>query len=230
MLGVGLVAGRAGDPDVHGGERAGLHQRVRDVVAVADVGHGDVLELAEVLLQREQVGERLARMVVIGQRVDHRHRRRGGDRFDVRLRERADDDRRAVGGQDARRVGDRLAAAELELVGAQHDRHRPEPVDGRLDRDARARRRLGEVARDRLAAQRLVPAARPPLHRGGELEQLLELTRAQVGDAQQVLGVCGSQGGSSGSPLTLRKARRVRSGRTCSGDRRDHGRARSRRS
>ena len=67
---------------------------------------------------------------------------------------------RAVGGQHARGVGDRLAAAELELVGAEHDRQRAEPVHRRLDRDARAGRRLGEVARDRLAAQGR--RARPP--------------------------------------------------------------------
>ena len=45
-----------------------------------------------------------------------------GERLDIALGERADDDRLAVGGQHAGGVGDRLAAPELELVGAQHDR------------------------------------------------------------------------------------------------------------
>ena len=132
---------------------------------------GQPAEVAEALAQREQVGERLARVMVVGQRVDDRHARGGRHLLDVALRERADDDRRAVGGHHARGVGDRLAAPELELVGPQHDRQAAEPVHGGLERDARARGRLGEVARHGGAGERVVPAVRVLLHRRREVEQ-----------------------------------------------------------
>ena len=57
-------------------------------------------------------------------------------------------DRRAVAGEHARGVLERLAAAELQLVGAEHDRQHAEPVDRGLQRDARARGRLLEEAGD----------------------------------------------------------------------------------
>ena len=74
-VGAREVGRRAGDGDVHTGQRAGLEQRVGDVVAVADVGEAQAVELPEALLQGEQVGERLAWMVVVGQQVDDRDRR-----------------------------------------------------------------------------------------------------------------------------------------------------------
>ena len=118
--GVRLVARRRGDRDLHAGEGAGLDERVRDVVAVADVREPKAGE-ADRVTDGEQVGERLAGMVVVGEGVHHRHGRRFGELLDVAVRERADDDRVAVRRQRARRVGDRLAAAELELVGAEDD-------------------------------------------------------------------------------------------------------------
>ena len=58
-----LVPRRAGDPHLdprHGPEQG---QRAGDVVAVAHIGDDEALEPPEALLQRQQVGERLAGMV-----------------------------------------------------------------------------------------------------------------------------------------------------------------------
>ena len=67
-------------------------------------------------LERENVGQNLAGMLVIGQRVDRRDAGEFGELLDIALRERADD--RAVDhpAQHARGVLDRLAAAELNVV------------------------------------------------------------------------------------------------------------------
>ena len=70
---VELVARRAtrptsSTPDERGAER----ERRGDVVAVADVRDAPALEVAEVLAQREEVGERLARVRAVGQQVDDR--------------------------------------------------------------------------------------------------------------------------------------------------------------
>ena len=46
---------------------------MRHVVAVADVGEADLLQIAEALLQGEVVGQRLAGMLQVAERVDHRN-------------------------------------------------------------------------------------------------------------------------------------------------------------
>ena len=115
---VGLVARRGGDGDVDAGERAGLHEAVGDVVAVAEVGEAEARERAEVLLQGQQVGERLARVVAVGERVDHRDRRGGREAADVVVGEGADDEGAGVAADDPGGVLDGLAPAELELVGS----------------------------------------------------------------------------------------------------------------
>ena len=89
-------------------------------------------------------------MVLVGERVDDRDGRPARELLDGLLGERADDDRGHVAGQRAGRVGDRLAAAELQLLRRQRDRRRSEPRRRGRERDARPRRRLLEDAGDRL--------------------------------------------------------------------------------
>ena len=64
---------RRGDPHLDPGQGAEDRQRAGDVVAVADVGELQALEAAEALLQRQQVGQRLAGVMGRGERVYHRH-------------------------------------------------------------------------------------------------------------------------------------------------------------
>ncbi len=66
-----VEAVRAGEPDVHAQHRGDLRERTSDVVEVADVCHGLAGERPETLLHRERVGERLERVRVVGQHVDH---------------------------------------------------------------------------------------------------------------------------------------------------------------
>ena len=116
------------------------------------------------LTQRQQVGKRLAWMVLVGQRVDHGHGRGIGELLDRPLRERPDRDRLHVAREHAGRVGDRLAAAELELVGPQRERQRAEPVRSRLEGHACPCRRLLEEARERLAREARRRSAWAVLH------------------------------------------------------------------
>ena len=107
------------------------------------------------LAQRQAVGQRLARVLVVGQRVDHvQPRRRGGELLEQPLRERPDDDRVDPALEVARDVGDRLAAAERG-VRLQRDHVAAELADGDLERRARAQRRLLEQHRDVPAAERV---------------------------------------------------------------------------
>ena len=70
-----------------------------------------------------------------GEPVDHRHRRALGELDDRLVRARPDHDRVQVAREDPRGVRDRLAAAELELVGAQRQRVGPELGDPDPERD-----------------------------------------------------------------------------------------------
>ena len=72
---VGAVAVGVGEADLHAHGRADERERVVDVVAVADEREDHPLEAGQALLDREQVGQRLAGMLAQGQAVDHRDRR-----------------------------------------------------------------------------------------------------------------------------------------------------------
>ena len=72
MAGSGSKPCRRADHDVHAGERPGFHQRVRDVVAVADVGDAGALEAPEPLPDGQEIGQGLAGMMVVGEGVDDR--------------------------------------------------------------------------------------------------------------------------------------------------------------
>ena len=131
--------------------------RVRHVArAVADERDGFAFDRAALLLKRENVRENLARMLVVGQRVDGRDAGKFRELLHVALRERADD--RAVdhAAQDARRVLDRLAAAKLDVRRAQKHRLPAEFADADLERQPRARGLLGKHQRPRLAGERLL--------------------------------------------------------------------------
>ena len=52
---------------------AGDHQRLCDVIAIADVSQLQAIRLAEVFGNRENIGHRLTGVVVVGQAIDHGH-------------------------------------------------------------------------------------------------------------------------------------------------------------
>ncbi len=76
-------------------------------------------ESPQLLAQRQHVGQRLARMLLVGERVDDvQARRRGGELAQPRLRERAHDRAAHPALEVARDVVDRLAAAERDVAPA----------------------------------------------------------------------------------------------------------------
>ena len=206
-LRVGLVLRRAGDHDVEAGERSRFEQRVGDVVAaVADEREPPAFQVAEDLRDRQHVCECLARVVLVRERVHHRHRRPACELVDRLLRERADDDRRAVAGERSGGVGDRLAAPELQLLRRQRHRRCTETRGSRGERDAGSRRRLVEDAGDRLPVQRALAVVRLRPKRLGEREQLGERVGCEIGDAGEVARVNGV--GALGAHTPARRDRR----------------------
>jgi hypothetical protein len=80
------------DTDGQARQRPGQQQRMRDVVAVADVGERPPRQLPEGLTHGQEVGQRLARVLVIGQGVDDRDGRPFGELLEAGLGEGADHD------------------------------------------------------------------------------------------------------------------------------------------
>ena len=120
---VELVGVGRRDDDVAARDHGGADERAADVVGVADVGQAQAAQVgAEALAQRQQVGERLARVMVVGEAVDHGHARELGELVDVGLRVRADHDRVEVAREHHRGVAHGLAAAELQLALRQVER------------------------------------------------------------------------------------------------------------
>src|SRR5229473_1559186 len=88
---------------MHAEPRGKINQRVTNVVAVADISQLESLQRAEFFLQREIVGERLARMKPVGKRVDHRNVGGGSHFVEYALLVHAGDDAvRATSAMDSR--------------------------------------------------------------------------------------------------------------------------------
>ena len=85
------------------------------VGAVADVGERAAGQRAEALGHRLQVGEDLAGVELVGQRVDHRDGGRRRQLLDPLLARGAPGDRGDLPGQHPADVGDGLAAADVRL-------------------------------------------------------------------------------------------------------------------
>jgi hypothetical protein len=136
-----LIALRARDPNVHSRHRAREDVRVAHVrFAVAEEAHREPLRRSLVLADRQQVGEELARVEVVAQRVDDGHARALGHLLKARLGVGAPHDRGHLALEDARRVGRRLLTAELARRGRDDQGASAEIGDAHRERDARTRR------------------------------------------------------------------------------------------
>ena len=138
-------------PAVAPAEQVGVRHVAR---AVAEEGDGEPGEVAAVLADREQVGEELAGVEVVAQRVDDRDAvvpaaisSRPG------LGVGAPDDRRDLAVEHARGVGTAVSLPPSWLLAVEMiERHAAELGDADGERHARAGRRLVEDDRDGLRA------------------------------------------------------------------------------
>ena len=174
---------------MHAHHHRRLGQRGRDVVAIAHVGDGASGQGAEGLLQRQQVGHGLARVLFVGEGVDHVQARRGrGKLFEHLLREGANDDGIHPAFEVARDVGRRLASAE-RYVGGDQNGIRTQLPHCDLEGHARAQRRLVEQQRDLAPGKRRLGAASAGgaglLHPRGLRQARRQLRGGQIGQRQK---------------------------------------------
>ena len=188
-VGTGLVALGRAHHDVQAGGGAGEQPGVAHVAgAVADEGGREPGEAALVLADGEQVGEQLAGVEVVGERVDHRHAGVGGHRVDLALGAGAPDDDRRLPAEHPGDVLDRLALADAGEAAVDGHGVPAQLGDAGAERRLGAQRLLVEDHRDGArAAQRLL-LVRRPLELGGEGQHLGLLGRGEVVVAEEVPG------------------------------------------
>ena len=147
---------------MHAAQGAALEVGVGHVVAVAHIGELEALKLLAVFRDGEEVGQDLAGMVGIGQRVDDRHIGAGSDLFDLGLGKRAQHDAVVEVLKHLYGVLNRLAARESRVVVGHNAGVGAQTIGADLERVARAQRRLLHDDSDGLAGKRrLVDAGGP---------------------------------------------------------------------
>ena len=139
---------------------------------VTEERDGEPGEFALVFLNGLQVGEQLARVELVAQRVDNRNARAIGHFFETGLRERAPHNRGDLAFEHACRVGDALFAGELTVTSLNDKWLTAEVGDADGETHARARRRLVEDDRDRLRAVERAVREAVRLDLGCECEHL----------------------------------------------------------
>ncbi len=151
-----------------------LEPGVEHVVTVAHPGDLERVEVAPRAPQGVEVGEDLAGVGEIGERVDHRHPRVRGQLLDHAVREGARDDQVAHAGEHARDVLQALAAALAHLDRAQVHDVAAQLVHADGERHPGAERRLVEHQCGGLAGERArrLRGAAPLAQRVGAVEQL----------------------------------------------------------
>ena len=188
-----------GQPDLHAEGGADECQGVEDVVAIADECQHQPIQPAEPLPDREQVGQRLARVLALGQPVDDRDAGLGGELDGHVVRPRPEDDGIDEPLQVAGHVVDALAGAQDGIVGQVdgvpaelgHPRleAHPGPEAGLLEEH---RQRPPGKARDGMAAG----GPELSLDLRGCLVDAKDLRGRQVRHAEQVAAAQGRRRGS----------------------------------
>ena len=182
---VGFKAFRARDAQLEVELDRRFYIAVAHVVAVADPGHGLALDRAAVFEERLHVGQQLARVQVIGQAVDQRDARIGGEFGQGAVGKRTDHHRIEHARHDNGAVADRLATAQLGVARRQEDRLATELDHAGFERNTGAGRGLLENHPEHAVFQRLEQYA--------AVTQVFELN-ASTDHADQLFGRAIHQG------------------------------------
>jgi hypothetical protein len=160
---------------------------VADVVAVADIREVEAGGGAEVLFEGHEVGQRLAGMLEVGERVDDRHARVGGHLGDGVVRVGAQHDHIHPALHVARHVGDGFALAQRRVGLIDEDGVAAHGVDAGLEAEARAQAGLLEHQHHLLGVEGMAVLARIALDVVAQLENGAHLGAGQIGDGAHVL-------------------------------------------
>ncbi len=158
------------------------------VVGITDPRDGLARDGAAMLDIGEHVGQHLARMMFIGQAIDNRYARIGGEAIDDVLAEGADHDDVAHARHHLRCVFDRLAAPQLAVARVQVDCRAAELMHAAFERQASACRVFLEHHDQRAVEQRVVwlVILELALDDARAFDHIFELAKRQVRKLQEV--------------------------------------------
>src|ERR1700676_2313767 len=186
--GIETVGLRRRDRNFRAHRGARQKQRVRHIVAVANVGKMNLGEIAEMLVQGEEVGERLAGMFEFAQRVDDRNAGVSGHLFDHSMTEGAqhndvDPAFEVVGDVVERLAGIEAAGRLVDEKGAA-----AQAVHAGFEREAGAQRRLLEEHHHLLAGESAAKVRGTLLEHGGEVKEREYFGGGEIVDGDEITG------------------------------------------
>jgi hypothetical protein len=152
---------------------------MRHVVAVSHIRERDLSQIAIALLQREIIRQRLARMLQIAQRIDHRNRRvmrHVRDRF---MRERAQHNHVDPALEVVRNVAQRFARIQPALRLIHKHRGSAQAAIPASNVKPRAQRGLLKKHHHLFARQRPLKHRRPRLHQLRQMQHRLNSLRSR---------------------------------------------------
>src|SRR3990170_4743766 len=214
-----LVPLWTGDAESEPQEMGGFHPGVRHVVAVPHKGDPHLVQLEAPLLGGHQVGENLARMVIVRQPVDHGNGSRGGHLLGDGMGICPDHDPVGVPGQNACGVPDGLPPPDLRVRRGEKKGVPPQSCHPDLERRACPRGCLLEHHRQRLARQgaRSAPLSPSPLPGPSGRDEGQDVAPGQIEKAQEILvhflPSCGRDLSSRESPRPISPSLTVNGGR-----------------
>src|SRR5580700_4524908 len=160
-----------------------------NVISIAHVGKFESTKGAESFLESEEIGERLAGMKFVGERVDDRDGGVGGHFFKDLLFVDARNDTVDPAIEIAGDIGDGFAGAErgggLRVV--EENYRTAHALDADVEGDARAEGRLFENQGNKFARQRGSVTAGADFDFRGELEQVACVRGTPFGSGEQVI-------------------------------------------
>src|SRR5882724_1912782 len=156
---------------------------MRHIVTIAGESQLESAQFAELLAQRQNIRQCLARMIKVAQRVNHRRRGPMRQLLNGGLRKRSRDDRLRPPLQVPRDVLQRLANAQRTFA---RDGVSAQLLDRQFKCKARAQRRLLKKQADILTAERARILGGRPLYLGGQVEQVQDLVVSEIEIAHQI--------------------------------------------
>ncbi len=152
-----------------------------------DVGQLESFKGAKFFFEGEEIGERLARVKFVRERVDDRNRNVGSHLFENALLVDASDDALHPLLEVARDIRNGFAFAEAGLRVVQEDHEAAHALDADFKSDTRAQGRLLKNQRDVLIAQDRGKTRRTRLDFRGALQEVARSCRTPLGAGEKIL-------------------------------------------
>src|SRR5215469_1879233 len=184
--GIGFIAFRGRDAQMNSGACANAQQRMAHVIAVANIGELQTSQIAEAFLESEEIGQGLAGMKLVGERVDYGNGGVCGQLIQSFLGEDPRDDALHPALEIPSDIANRLTLAQPRGGVVQKDGRTAEIGDARLKRDTSAQGRFFENEDKDTAREGTPIAVRVRLHFPSQTQEVAQLPGAPFSASKKV--------------------------------------------